>query len=146
MVGTDAGEVLPVAAKTANEDVADLLREWSERTGTAVETWALPKEELPRHVAEAVRVVLREALSNVERYSGARIVSVAVTSGPRGLRLTVSDDGTGFDGPAAGPGTNAMRAAFTALGGGLTVNGVRGAGTTVTGALPADAWRRNAGA
>ena len=116
--------------------LAALLRGWQERSRIVVEMWALPVGHVPGAVLEAVRDVLREALSNVERHSRAATVSVAVTYGARGLRLTVSDDGMGFDGPAGGRGTAAMRAALAALGGRLDVNGVPGAGTTVTGSVP----------
>ncbi|MER5325127.1 sensor histidine kinase [Streptosporangium roseum] len=112
------------------------LTEWAERTGTVVEIWALPGGDVPPRAARAVLATLGEALSNVERHSRANIVSVAVTLGGGGLRMTVSDDGVGFSGPAAGRGIAAMRAHFADLGGTLTVNGVVGGGTTVTAAAP----------
>jgi signal transduction histidine kinase len=88
--------------------------------------------------------VMREALDNVERHSGARTVSIAVTAGSGGLRVTVSDDGRGFHsaparrtkGRAAGQGIARMRAAFAEVGGSLSVNSVPGEGTTVTGVVP----------
>ncbi|GAA2851530.1 hypothetical protein GCM10010517_09140 [Streptosporangium fragile] len=112
------------------------LTEWSERTGITVEIWALPARDVPAKVARAVLATLGEALSNVERHSRARVVSVAVTLGRGGLRMTVSDDGVGFLGPAEGRGVTAMRTHFTDLGGSFTINGVPGEGTTVTGVVP----------
>ncbi|MFF3439662.1 sensor histidine kinase [Streptosporangium sp. NPDC002721] len=111
------------------------LTEWAERTGIAVEIWALPAQDVPSVVARAVLATLGEALSNVERHSGARVVSVAVTFGRGGLRMTVSDNGIGFFGEAGGRGVAAMRAHLERLGGTLGVNGVPGEGTTVTGAV-----------
>src|SRR5690606_26846091 len=40
----------------------DHLTEWSERTGIAVEVWALPEREVPPKVADNVYATVREAL------------------------------------------------------------------------------------
>ena len=92
--------------------------------------------DVPARVTQAVLTALCEALSNVERHSGARTVSIAVTVGRNGLRMTVSDHGRGFNLGQAGPGIARMRAAFAEAGGSLAVNSVRGEGTTVTGVMP----------
>ncbi|MFC4013555.1 sensor histidine kinase [Nonomuraea purpurea] len=109
------------------------LREWSQGCGITVEVWALPSEDVPAAIGEAVLAVLREALEGVASYSGARVVSVAVTAGEADLRLTICDHGRGL----AAPGAEArMRSAFAEVGGVLSVNGVPGEGTTVTGVVP----------
>ncbi|GGK45997.1 hypothetical protein Ppa06_02070 [Planomonospora parontospora subsp. parontospora] len=112
------------------------LADWSARTGITVEIWALPSRDASHLVVRAVLAALAEALSNVERHSLAKTVSVAVTTGDRGLRMTVSDHGIGFDGAAVGRGITAMRAQLKEVGGALTVNGVPGGGTTVTATVP----------
>ncbi|MBG0816193.1 ATP-binding protein [Planomonospora sp. ID82291] len=112
------------------------LADWSARTGITVEIWALPSRGASPLVVRAVLAALAEALSNVERHSLARTVSVAVTLGDSGLRMTVSDHGIGFGGAALGRGITAMRAHLTEVGGALTVNGVPGGGTTVTATVP----------
>ncbi|MEV4546681.1 sensor histidine kinase [Nonomuraea wenchangensis] len=136
------------------EALESYLAEWGERSGIAVEIWALPATDVPAGVCDGVMTAMREALDNVERHSGARTVSIAVTAGSGGLRVTVSDDGRGFDasgaaagrpaghtrrpakGQAAGQGIARMRAAFAEVGGSLSVNSVPGEGTTVTGVVP----------
>ncbi|MEU6729637.1 ATP-binding protein [Nonomuraea wenchangensis] len=125
------------------EALESYLAEWGERSGIAVEIWALPAAEVPEGVCAGVMTAMREALDNVERHSGARTVSIAVTAGSGGLRVTVSDDGRGFEsaagrpaGRAAGQGIARMRAAFAEIGGSLSVNSVLGEGTTVTGVVP----------
>ncbi|MGN9839700.1 sensor histidine kinase [Nonomuraea sp. H19] len=118
------------------EALGSYLTEWSERTGIAVETWALPATDVSSRVSSGVMAAMREALSNVERHSRARTVSIAVTAGKSGLRMTVSDNGQGFPLTAAGRGIARMRAAFAEIGGSLSVNSVRGEGTTVTGVVP----------
>ncbi|WP_326637970.1 hypothetical protein OG884_28665 [Streptosporangium sp. NBC_01755] len=112
------------------------LTEWSEHTGITVEIWALPTGDVPAGITRAVMSSLAEALTNVERHSGAHVVAVAVTLGRSGLRMTVSDNGIGFFGQAEGRGITAMHAHFDQVGGALSVNGVPGAGTTVTGVVP----------
>ncbi|MCK2220548.1 ATP-binding protein [Actinomadura sp. ATCC 31491] len=118
------------------EALESYLAEWAERSGIAVETWALPATDVPARVSAGVMTTMREALDNVERHSGARTVSIAVTAGRGGLRLTVSDDGRGFPPGGAGRGLARMRAAFAELGGSLSVNSVPGEGTTVSGVVP----------
>ncbi|MED7924883.1 hypothetical protein SMD20_11590 [Nonomuraea sp. LP-02] len=113
------------------------LAEWSRRTGIAVETWALPAGEVPPRAARAVPAALREALTLAGREAAAvSLVSVAVTCGDRGLRVTVSDNGAGLPVDESGPEVTAMRAAFAAAGGTISVRAVPGEGTTVTGVLP----------
>ncbi|SEH01365.1 two-component system, NarL family, sensor histidine kinase UhpB [Nonomuraea solani] len=119
-------------SETLAGELEDHLAQWSARTGITVETWALPASDVPARVSRGVLAVVREALANVERHSGASTASIAVTAGRGGLRLTVSDNGTGAVPECAGHG---MRAAFAELGGTLSVHGVPGEGTTVTGTL-----------
>ncbi|MGN9842066.1 sensor histidine kinase [Nonomuraea sp. H19] len=123
------------AAKTLAEELESYLARWSERTGIAVEIWALPAADVPSPIARGVLAVLREALANVELHSGAGTASIAVTAGRSGLRMTVSDNGRGFAGGEAGRGIAGMRAAFAEIGGSLTVRGIPGEGTTVTGVV-----------
>lgn len=118
------------------EALQDELAGWAERTGIRVETWALPQGPVPARIADAVLATVAEALSNVERHSGATTVSVAVTLARSGLRMTVSDDGRGFSGAASGRGITAMRARFAEVGGSLRVTSVPGEGTTVSGVVP----------
>ncbi|MDF2708479.1 MAG: hypothetical protein K0R62_4131 [Nonomuraea muscovyensis] len=118
------------------ETLESRLAQWSGRTGIRVEIWALPSSDAPAPIARAVLAVLDDALANVERHSGAGTVSIAVTVGRGGLRMTVSDHGQGFNLGPTGPGIDRMRAAFAAVGGTVSVNSVLGEGTTVTGVVP----------
>ncbi|MFI7422605.1 sensor histidine kinase [Nonomuraea sp. NPDC049684] len=118
-------------------ELESLCGRWSERTGIAVEVWALPAGPVAAAWRRAVLAVAEEALGNVEAHSGASTASLAVTAGPQGLRLTISDNGRGFASAAPGGGVGRMRAAFAGLGGRLSVRGVPGEGTTVSAAVPA---------
>ncbi|NUR85234.1 MAG: hypothetical protein HOY71_14210 [Nonomuraea sp.] len=118
------------------EELESHLADWSERTGIAVEIWSLPVADVPSRIARAVLTVVNEALDNVERHSGSTVVSLAVTVGKNGLRLTVSDHGNGFPLTTQARGIARMRAALTDVGGSLSVTSVQGEGTTVSGVVP----------
>ncbi|WP_061294778.1 sensor histidine kinase [Herbidospora cretacea] len=119
----------------------EYLSDWSARTGIAVETWALPDAPLPSAVVRAVYAVVAEALTNVDRHSGARHVAIAVTVGATGLRMTISDEGVGFSEGTTGRGLAAMKANFVEIGGTLSINSVLGSGTTLSGVVPKRALR-----
>lgn len=82
----------------------------------------------------------REALSNVARHASASLVRVSLTSEDGLLRLTISDDGRGFDPEAARePGHHGlvnMRARAESLGGRLSVESQPGQGARVLLELP----------
>ncbi|MEO3813504.1 ATP-binding protein [Sphaerisporangium sp. B11E5] len=119
-----------------SQAIEDYLSEWSDRTGITVEVWALPTARVPTPVADAVYAVVLEALSNVERHSGAHTLSLALTTGRSGLKLTISDNGVGFTpGTRTGRGLDAMKRRFSDVGGTLTINTVVGEGTTITGQI-----------
>jgi protein-histidine pros-kinase len=47
--------------------------------------------------AVAIRSVLREALTNIAKHSGAQRVQIRIEAGPAGILLEIEDDGVGFD-------------------------------------------------
>lgn len=90
--------------------------------------------------AELFRVA-QEALSNAVRHSGAGAVDVLLEPCEGGVRLTVRDDGRGFD-PGATPangcyGLTSMRERAQALGAHLEIASAAGEGTTVRVEVPA---------
>lgn len=87
---------------------------------------------------EAVFRIAQEALANVGRHARAAHVTVAVFGDPHWLRLTVSDDGQGFDPEQAarGMGLGNMRTRAAEFGGTLELNTAPGGGTQITVAVP----------
>ncbi|MFI7697863.1 hypothetical protein [Nonomuraea sp. NPDC049480] len=142
-------EELQSAVSSANSRLLeDCLAEWSLQSGIAVEVWALPNERLPSHIAEIVQSTVRDVLQDVERQARARTVSVALTVAPRGLRLTISEDGGGIAGEQLSTLTGQMSirsAGLAALGGGLSINNVPGEGITVSAAVPRKALASESG-
>jgi signal transduction histidine kinase/DNA-binding NarL/FixJ family response regulator len=89
---------------------------------------------LPRAMEVEFLRIVREALNNVRRHSGAHRVRVAVgASGGKRLWAEIADDGLGFDPEEApaGMGLRGMRERARALGGNLTVRSKPGEGTSV---------------
>jgi signal transduction histidine kinase len=85
--------------------------------------------ELRRHVL----LFALEALHNVARHAGATRVALSLQAEDAGLRLSVEDDGRGFDPAqgARGAGLESMRRRAAAIGGRLEVRSAPGSGTRV---------------
>jgi signal transduction histidine kinase len=97
--------------------------------------------ELPSEVAIDLLRIIEEALTNVRRHSGARVIEVALGTAFDGqLAVEVKDDGRGFESEAGhcepGLGLVGMRERAFILGGRLEVVSVRGRGTTVRAIVP----------
>jgi signal transduction histidine kinase len=91
-------------------------------------------------VEAAVYFCCLEAIQNAEKHAGdGATVTVRLDAGADELRFAIQDDGHGFD-PAevnGGQGITNMRDRVGAIGGELSVETLPGAGTTVSGMLPA---------
>jgi signal transduction histidine kinase len=95
-----------------------------------------------RTLEREVLRVATEALSNALQHAGAGRIDVALDTGGDSVRLTVADDGVGFDLPATVRashrlGLTSMRERAEALGGVLHIDTGPGAGTRVTLEVPA---------
>jgi signal transduction histidine kinase len=94
-----------------------------------------------RHTAEletGVYRIVQEALTNASKHGEAPQVSVSVIENGGQVRVTVRDDGHGFDTgqTTAGFGLTGMRERVELLSGDLSVQSAPGQGTTVTASLP----------
>ena len=85
--------------------------------------------------------ILQEALANVLKHAHASEVKVSLAFEPGNVRLSVEDDGVGFQpggaGSGYGYGLQNMRERADELGGTFDISGVSGQGTTITVVLPA---------
>ena len=128
----------------AIRSLADDVRE----RGTLVIAADLP-DVVPRLAPEAELALFRaaqEALANVVRHAGATRVTIRLRVAEQSLRLTVADDGRGFD-AATGASTDSathlglagMRERISALGGSASVAPGVPAGVVVTVELPTGA-------
>jgi two-component system sensor histidine kinase DesK len=100
-----------------------------------VHHWGPP---LPPRTEALLGWVVREAVTNVVRHSGASRCEIAVSGGAERVRLTVTDDGRGTGGASSGPGTGltGLTERLTAAGGTLTAGPQPAGGFCVTADLP----------
>src|SRR5262249_36917465 len=113
-------------------------REWSERTSVGVDLRVQGERATPLEVEEALYRLAQEALANIARHSGASRAEIQLAWDDDQVRLTVRDDGRGFDVSDAegkGLGLASMRERVQALGGTLNLTSAPG-GTRVEGSVP----------
>lgn len=162
----DPGEAASIAttlqaqASATLDDLRDLARGIfppllaDQGLGTAIEAQAR-KAAVPttveidgvgryaQDVEAAVYFSVLEALNNVAKYAEATEARISLAQQNGSLEFRVRDDGRGFD-PAAnrdGTGLQGMADRIDAIGGSLTIESERGAGTTVVGRVPIEDGR-----
>jgi two-component system NarL family sensor kinase len=77
--------------------MTQMAREFSERTGVAVDVKISELPSISSNVATAIFRVTQEALSNIEKHAGAHQVHLQLTHKAPHLELVIRDDGKGFN-------------------------------------------------
>lgn len=108
-----------------------------EAAGVQMEYWHDP-QPLPGEVETCLALVLREAVTNVQRHARASRVEVTVIVGADRVVMRVRDDGRGGVNER-GNGLTGMRERIEALGGSLTIRSELGHGSELCIALPSPA-------
>jgi two-component system NarL family sensor kinase len=115
----------------------ELLKQFETRTEIAVDA-DLAEVGKPES-AQLLHRAARELLTNVGKHAGAKTVAVTLKRKGNRLRLTVADDGRGFDPAVVGQsvadghiGLGSLLARFDAMGGAMDIDSSTGAGTRVT--------------
>jgi signal transduction histidine kinase len=114
------------------------LKTLARRSAVPVELDVQAQVRLHERVEVAAYYVVSEALTNAAKYAQASVVKVTVRAADRILRLRVSDDGGGGADPDRGSGLIGLKDRVEALGGTMTVQSPRGAGTCLDVELPLD--------
>jgi two-component system NarL family sensor kinase len=130
----------PGAAAPLPEGLAALGRALTAETGVRVHVRTAGGRPVPARVEPELYRIAQEALTNVRRHARATEVSIVLSSTPRGVRLSVHDDGRGFAPRRVAPGRLGllgMRERAELLGGRLRVRSSRRGGTTVAVSVPA---------
>ncbi|MFC6358815.1 sensor histidine kinase [Luteococcus peritonei] len=134
--------------QSLSEGLDRYLRGFSRTSGIEV-SLEQPDEPVRLSAPQELQLsrVVQEALTNVRKHSGARRVTVALEPLACGTRISVTDDGHGFDpeqehaeqqpGHLGGYGLHTMRERVEELGGVLAIHSRPGAGTRVVADLPA---------
>jgi signal transduction histidine kinase len=124
----------------ADRGLVAALESQARKSVVPVEIEAVGVGRYAREAEAAVYFSCLEALQNVGKYASASRATVRLSDGSGRLRFEVVDDGAGFD-PANssyGTGLQGIADRLAALGGELEVRSAPGAGTTLTGTLPAE--------
>jgi signal transduction histidine kinase len=129
-----------------------LLRRQQEQ-GLAIGFCADSEARLPAPVETALFRIAQEAANNAIKHAGAQAVDVRLVRDRGGVRLTVADDGQGFDpqAPRASSqiGLWSMRERVEQIGGEFELQSAPGQGTTLSAWVPLDEeandlWTRSA--
>jgi signal transduction histidine kinase len=98
---------------------------------------------LPADVALCLFRITEEGLMNLAKHSHATSAAVRITGGPDGVRLTIEDNGVGFNSDAAashaGLGFVSMRERLRVLRGSVRLDSAPGCGTRIEASVPAAA-------
>jgi signal transduction histidine kinase len=119
-----------------------LAKGFSARHGLTARIAGELPDRLPREVETALYRITQEALTNAARHARAREVIVTLEQAPHWLRLSIADDGCGFDSwrlPAAGTaglGLRGIRERLIPLNGTLEVRSAPNRGTELDIELP----------
>ena len=121
----------------------DYAADYQERCGIECTVLARPGLRLDPSLETVLYRVAQEALANVAKHSGAARATVMLSVQDGLARLSVRDDGSGFDVRGTTRrlgrehfGLASMRERVEMAGGSLRVSSEQGAGTTVTAAVP----------
>ena len=118
-------------------DLLGALRRVAERfareTGIEVRVQGPQKLRLPRDLEVVVLRCAQEALANARKHARASHIAVGLSVGDGHVRVTVSDDGIGFEPDSApdGFGLTGMRDRLALVDGELTVTSAPHSGTTI---------------
>ena len=119
----------------------EMVKQFETRTQVTVEA---DLEEVGKpESAQLLHRAARELLTNVGKHAGAKSVQVVLSRNGDRIRLTIADDGRGFDPAVVGQsvadghiGLGSLLARFDAMGGAMGIESRAGGGTVVTATSP----------
>jgi signal transduction histidine kinase len=134
-----------LSPNSLHEALTQLTDAFTARTGVTPETQVSGASiEMTDSQQITLLSLIREALSNIRKHSDARSVTIEIASGARGLKVEVTDDGSGFDPEAtlvsaarAGHlGLVGMHERVRMLGGSTQIESKPGGPTVISATLP----------
>jgi len=135
--------------------LADHISEWSAQTGIAADFHCQDGafDEIAEEVRTTIYRVVQEALTNIAKHANlVTAVSILINRADGALRVTIGDDGCGFEAertvgiPRAGNGIGiaGMRERLSLIGGELEIESSSDGGTTVFARIPLQRERATA--
>ncbi len=148
---TAAGPELPLSGAPLSEALRDLVASWQERS--EIPCLLAVDEGLQLEPVAQLQVtrIVQEALANVRKHARARRAEVTLERNGGHARLTISDDGIGFDAADLGRsdfprfGLGIMRERAGTIGGMLRLDSPPAGGTRVVIEVPLPAAERTGG-
>jgi two-component system nitrate/nitrite sensor histidine kinase NarX len=134
----------PVVTKSGDlrNDLQNFLIEFERTSGIAVnlQTDDFSTINIPVLVQKQIVYIYREALTNVKRYSQAKIVKVRLQNVEHGIHIAINDDGVGFDPNISRSdhhfGLSVMQMRTERIGGALIIETAPSKGTRVAAFIP----------
>jgi len=118
--------------ETGATDLARAISHASKDHALRIELRLPAQLPAPGPVAEATTRAIGELLSNVERHSGVDAATIDLAANGKGFRVTIADDGSGFDPHRRGRGlTESVIGRMNRVGGTVDIRSTPAAGTVV---------------
>jgi signal transduction histidine kinase len=124
------------------QDFSEILKEyifdWSQRSGIEANFYIEGEDKSSVETREALFRIAQEALANISRHSSASSVEVSLVFDINAARMTIKDNGCGFDTSShyEGLGLSSMKERAEGLSGSFTINSGADKGTEIIIILP----------
>lgn len=131
---------LDESAGKLSDRIEEYARRFADRTGVIVDVDVdAAIDELPQSTSFAILRIMQESLNNAAKHAQASTIHIRAICVDKEMRLTIVDDGVGFDLGARGGdgiGLKAMRERAGALRGRVDIDSSVGQGTTISLTVP----------
>lgn len=129
-------ELRPVSLESKGlvEGIQEYCKDWEKQSGISAKVDVRGERTLPPEVEHTIFRIIQGALSNIARHSKASQAEILLIQDPTSVRVTVSDDGIGFDVDENhnGMGLKSLRERVDLLGGTFDIESTIGKGTKIS--------------
>lgn len=128
----------PLQGRPIENAIASLAEEFHRSTSISPSCSMSLGRSLPAEVNTAVYRITQEALTNISKYADATEVKIQLKATPTNMRLSIEDNGRGFnfDQNTTGFGLQSMRDRTLALGGQFKIDSAPSSGCRITADIP----------
>lgn len=133
---------LPSSDRSFSDLLQDYVSRWNEQTSINTNLTVEPRLALSAGVELQLVRIVQESLTNIRKHARAKNVSIDVRRGDGNIRVTIRDDGIGFNTAARTRGEfprfglTTMRERAESVGGTLNIDSSPGEGTIVRAEIP----------